>query len=680
MSKLLYHTVLTSFFILVVVQSIIYFDINVYAQGSEALKLKVYVGPAKVLADNRAYGCIFVQLLDSKNNPAKAVENVTVYLSSSNTYVGSVDPVVVIPKRSSYTIAQFYSTYTPGTTTITATASGFATVQASVTTVGPIPSKLAVYCLPPVLPADGRAYEAIIVQLQDASGAPAKAPIGDVNVTLSSSNVEVGTVPANVTIKAGDTYAKVTFQTTSVAGSTTITAMASGYSTGQTTVKTESVGEAPAKLKVYVGPPKVPAEGFAYDIIAVQLQDSKGKMARALEDLEVYLSSSNLATGAVNSTLVVNKGETYAIAKFYSTYKSGSTEITAASPDYESGKASVTTVGPVPSKLAVFCAPSVLPADGQPYDAVIVQLQDASGTPARDPVGNVTVGLFSSKPEVGDVDPQLVIPFGETFAVAKFYSTCTGGKTDITAQTPGYTTAKATMTTYASEQFTLKVSAAADPDKIVSGEQTTLKINVSYDLGPVIGAKIKLSSDIGGNFSSVIDERNGLYLCTFTAPTVILKSFCTISINASKPGWPSALGKVKITISPAQAGKLEVYVKDLDGNPVSGALVTLILKPSGINPVTRTTDSQGRVLFDGVLAGSYDIRISKDGYQPETEQGVTVSAGQTTMCTVPISRIEGGGSIIDFLTSPLMIFAIIVGISIIVAIIIVVRRRGEEEM
>ncbi|MEM2987945.1 MAG: hypothetical protein QXK26_02745, partial [Candidatus Bathyarchaeia archaeon] len=74
------------------------------------------------------------------------------------------------------------------------------------------------------------------------------------------------------------------------------------------------------------------------------------------------------------------------------------------------------------------------------------------------------------------------------------------------------------------------------------------------------------------------------------------------------------------------------------------------------------------------------IRISKDGYQPETEQGVTVYAGQTTMCTVPISRIEGGGSIIDLVTSPLMIFAIIVGVSIIVAIIIVVRRRGEEEM
>ncbi|MBS7621714.1 hypothetical protein KEJ32_06360, partial [Candidatus Bathyarchaeota archaeon] len=304
--------------------------------------------------------------MDSQNNPVKAVENVTAYLSSSNIYVGSVDPIVVIPKRSSYTIAKFYSTYTPGTTTITATAPGFATVQASVTTVGPIPSKLAVYCLPPVLPADGGTYEAIIVQLQDASGVPAKAPIGDVTVTLSSSNIKVGTVPANVTIKAGDTYSKVTFQTTNVAGSTTITAMAPGYTMGQTAVKTELVGEAPARLKVYVGPPKVPAEGLAYDMIAVQLQDSKGKISRAVNDLEVDLSSSNLDTGNVDSKIVINKGETHCIAKFYSTYKSGSTEITAAATDYEIGKASVTTVGPVPSKLAVFCVPSALPADGQP--------------------------------------------------------------------------------------------------------------------------------------------------------------------------------------------------------------------------------------------------------------------------------------------------------------------------
>ncbi|MBS7621713.1 carboxypeptidase regulatory-like domain-containing protein, partial [Candidatus Bathyarchaeota archaeon] len=305
---------------------------------------------------------------------------------------------------------------------------------------------------------------------------------------------------------------------------------------------------------------------------------------------------------------------------------------------------------------------------------------DSSGTPARDPVGNVTVGLFSSKPEVGDVDPQLIIPFGETFAVAKFYSTCTGGKTDITAQTPGYTTAKATMTTYATEQFTMKVSAVANPDKIVSGEQTMLRINVSYDLGPVLGATIKLSSDIGGDFSSVKDERNGLYLSAFTAPTVILKTVCTISINASKLGWPSALGKVKVTVSPAEAGKLEVHVEDLDGNPVNGALVTLILKPSSINPVTRTTDNQGRVVFEGVLAGSYDIRVSKDGYRPKTEQGITVYAGQTTMCTVQILKIEGGGSIMDFLTSPLMIGAMIIGISVIVAIVIVIRRREAEEI
>jgi len=581
-------------------------------------KLKIYVGPPKVPADNSVYEAIFVQLQDAKGNPARATEDIEISLSSSNTYVGSVDPVITIRKGETYATARFYSTYTPGTTTITAAASGFATVQESITTVGPIPSKLAVYILPPVLPADGDIYNAIIVQLQDSGGSPAKAPIRDVKVTLKSSNSTVGTTDPYVTIKGGETYAVARFYSTYAPGTTTITAMAQGYSSAQAAVKTQEVSmENATKLEIHIGPPNVPADGVIYESIVIQLQDSKGNIARAKSNIAVSLSSSDISVGSVSESITINMGETYALAKFYSTFKSGKTEITAAANGYASSKESITTVGPIPSKLAVYVAPSSLPADSGSYKAVIVQLQDDKGTPARDPVGNVTVNLFSSVTEVGSVEPTVIIPYGRTHSAASFHSTVTAGSAEITATAAGYASGKTKLTTYLIDEYKLYVSVTANPDSVKSREQSTIRVYVvANNVTPVPGAAIKISSDSGGSFSSVTDERNGYYTLIFTAPTVDSKTICTISVEASKTGLISGSGKTKITVIPTSPiGVICIYVKDRDGNPIAGAEVTSTSQPSGISSLSSVTGEDGSVTFRNIPAGSYKFKAVKEGYE-----------------------------------------------------------------
>jgi len=253
------------------------------------------VGPPKVLADRGVYDSVLVQLQDSRGLPARAVDDVVVSLSSSKTDIGSVDPTLTIRSGNTYALAKFYSTYTPGSTTMTAVASGYTSGQASMTTVGPIPSKLAVYCFPDILLADGKVYDSIIVQLQDFGGNPARAPIGDIEVTLTSSTTKVGTVDPSLTIKSGSTYAIAKFYTTSTPGSTTITAVASGYASGQATMKTCEIGGAHSRLKVYVGPPKITADGLVHESIAVQLQDSSGKVVKAPREMTVTLTSSDIA-------------------------------------------------------------------------------------------------------------------------------------------------------------------------------------------------------------------------------------------------------------------------------------------------------------------------------------------------------------------------------------------------
>jgi hypothetical protein len=560
------------------------------ASASEPSNLKIYVGPPSVLADNNVYDSIFVQLQDSTGAPARARQDTTIHLSSSLTKIGSVDPVITIPAGSTYAVAKFHSTYTPGSTTITAAAPGYVTVQTSIATAGPVPSKLSIHGFPPTIPADGAAYPAVVVQLQDSGGSPARAPIGDVNVALYSSNITVGTVDASVTIKAGNTSAVATFYTTSFSGSADITTMASGYSSDQTTITTQQLTGQAVKLKVYVEPLSVPADGVIYQQVAVQLQDSSGNIAQTFSSITVGLTSSDTAVGTVDAYTTIGVYGTYALADFSSTYKSGTTTIAAAATNYESGEASLTTVGPIPSKLGVYCVPPSLPADDRSYDAILVQLQDSGGNPANDPSGDISVDLFSSIPEAGNVSSTIVIPYGKTYSTASFFSTYAAGTTSITALTSDYETGQATVTTCLIDQYNLNDSITAQPTTVSSNEQVALKIYVTYNgLSPAPGITIKFTSDNGGTFSAPTDEGNGYYDSNFTAPFVTTRTVCTIRASASRPGYNSGQANAQVIVNPiilnvsataqpdtvnsSQQTTLRIYVAYNGTSPASGATI-----------------------------------------------------------------------------------------------------------
>ncbi|MEM2126909.1 MAG: carboxypeptidase-like regulatory domain-containing protein [Candidatus Bathyarchaeia archaeon] len=643
-------------------------------EPSDSLKIMVFVGPPKVPADNGVYESIFIQLQDSKGRPARAPEDVVIRLSSSSTHVGSVESTITIPKGGSHAVARFYSTYTPGATVITAAAPGYITGQATMTTTGPVPTKLAVYVAPPVIPADGGVYEAVVVQLQDDGGSPARAPLGDVWIILSSSNTTVGSCPSLAVIRAGETHARVPFYSSLTPGTTVITAMASGYSTGQASVKTEVPGDDPRNLKVFIIPPKVPAEGAAYDSIYVQLQDSKGRPAKAPADVRVDLSSSSASVGLVDSSLTIPMGRTSSSARFYSTFRAGSTVITAAASGYATGQASITTVGPVPSKLVVYPVLPALPADGNSSEVIVVQLQDPGGTPAKDPEGEVAVDLFSSVSEVGLVTQRVIIPYGGTHAVARFYSTYTPGQTTITAIAPGYTSGQASVTIHLIDPIQLKVSLSALPEMINSSGSVYLKINVTYEgRSPVKAASLKLLSDIGGEFTKVREEGGGIYTANYTAPQVYHKTNCTITAEASKKGYLTGTGSVRVIVNPViQRGKLQVYVTDQDGKPLMGAKVESTTQPQGQQPLKATTDKEGRISFDGLIPGLYRLEANMTGYNPATEEA-RVSNGGSTSITISLTR---NPSFLELLITPPYV-AIPIGASAAAAAtsLIIIRRR-----
>jgi hypothetical protein len=649
-------------------------ETNYSVSGQEPEKLKIFVSPSNVPADSSSCEAIYVQLQDSSGKPARALKDTQISLSSSLTNIGTVDSSITIQKGATYAVSKFYSTFTPGTTTITATASGYATVQAPITTVGPIPSAIAVYGFPPSLPAGGGSYDAIVVQLQDSSGSPAKAPQEGIQVTLSSSNTAVGTVTPSVTIEAGKTQAVANF-TTGAVGSAVVTAVASGYTSKQTTIKTQSVAANPTTLKVYVAPPKVPADKNTYQQIVVQLQNSAGNIAQASGSVTVTMASSNIEVGAVQPLVTIPQSETYVTTTFATEYKAGTTTVTAVATDLSSDQETVTTVGPVPSKLAVYCSPSSLPSDNRTYNVIRVQLQDSQGKPAKDPASGVTVFLFSSEPTVGTVDASLTIPFGETQATGKFYAQNAPGSTSITAQASDYTSGQAQITTYFIDLSSLIVTVTADPAAVMSGKQSEITAHVMYDsVNPASGAAVKFVSDNGGSFSAVKDKGDGYYTALFTAPNLAKTTNCTITATASKSGYVTSQGNMQLTVqTTASTGTLQICVEDDESDPVENAVVTSTSQPIGMGTIAGTTNATGHVTFADAQYGTYTLKIIKTGYLV-TNQTINFT-GQTTVPTMFISKDPSSTPDSSPLLLYIAIIIVIVAVSIVVVVVVIRKRR-----
>jgi hypothetical protein len=643
-------------------------------------KLEISVNPPSLPADNNTYNCISLQLQDTNGNPARALQDTTISLSSSITEIGTVDQTVTIPKGSTYTTANFYATFTPGTTIITAAATGFTTVQSPVATVGPKPYTIGVYGFPSTLPADAGAYEAAMVQLQDASFSPAKAPRGGTEVTLSCSNVTVGDVTAKVTISEGQTYATATFYTTSSTGQAVVTAIASDYGATSTTITT--LPQSPTssgKLLISTGPTKVLADNTAYKQVAVQIMVD-GALGSASSDLAVTIASADESICKTETQITIPASKTYALATLSSTYKAGTTKITAAATNFEAASQTITTTGYTASKLAVYIAPATIPSDKAAYQVVQVQLQDAQGRPAKAPV-DLTVNLFSSQPTVAAVNPKVTIPFGKTCTTGTLTVTNSPGEAAVTAQASGYTTSQATLTTYTIDFSKLAITLTANPQSIFNANTTEIIAYITAENNPITGATLQFTSNNNGTFTETHEDQDGYYKTTFTAPSFSKTTTCTITVNASKTGFLSALGTTQITVVlPPMAGtnvnstgnnvssnKLQLYIKDSSGNYVSDALVCSINQSAGSQALSGTTNATGYVTFKNVANGSYTFEITKTGYTP-LEQTFEFKGNPRTVVLMLSAEPQNDNTL-------LIIGAAVIAVVIVVIGIVLVKRR-----
>ena len=673
-------------------------------------KIDLSIGPSTVPADNNAYNCIFVQLLDSTGQPARAQSDTTISLASETPSVGDVDPTIAIAKGETFGSANFYSTLSSGTSKITASATGYSTVEASIKTITPIPSAIAVYGFPSTLPADGEKYPAIMVQLQDSQGNPQRAPVGGVEVILSSSRTDIGTVDPRVTIPSGETYAIANFTTTttpSMTNKTQVWSAANGYTSKYAEIITKPVTTNPSSIKIFVGPPKILADNKSYPQVAVQLQDTSGNISRAISNMTISFTSwdPNIVKVVENITLGPDSQfSTYGIIPLNTTYKAGQTTIIALKDNggLNPGQADITTVEFIPPKLAVFVVPEKLPADAETYSAIQVQLQDSKGNPGKNPEGDVTVSLFSQDPTIATVSPTVVIPQGKTQATAILSVTNKEGSTLITAQTTGYSTGQGTVATHFIDFTPLEISISSNTSTVNSGKAAAVSAQITADGTAVTGATVTFTSSIGGSFSAQ-QVGNGYYTTNFTTPSVTQTTDCTITVTATKNGYVDNQATTQISISPAQAStptatatpapsttptptpsagtdtstNLQFLIKDADGNPLNGTIVQSIAQPAGVTSLFDIADAQGSVTFKEVPSGSYTFTIIKQGYEPIN---ATLELTGQPM-SLPLTLLTGTEQ--ETNQSLLLPIAAIVIVAVVVSLIVVfllIRRRSKNRI
>jgi len=400
-----------------------------------AVSLSLTITPQRLPADGKSYAAVVVGLLDNSGKPSIAMNSTTVYLTSSEANVGSVQASAVILPGRGYVIANFTTTVTPGTTILTASATGLTAANADIQTKTPsgFATSLKLTPVPNSVLSRPGGTGSLVVQLQDETGLPAKAAFST-NVTISSSNnAYVQPSEKSVIVPAGDDMAVVNYTIGYTIGSAFVTASASGFNSG--TAQVGIIGSPPFYLKVAAEPNKVVTSGSGR--VVVWLEDPSGNPARAPSPIPVEVTSSNLSVAAITTAtqrVVIPTGQTEAIANFTTTAEQGSSIVTASAQGLLSGfdDISTYTAKSTPAMLQIFDAPNPVLADSSSYNAVLISVVNATGFPELEN-SNVVVNLTSSDTAVGTVRQSIVIPSGSEWATASFTSTYLVGSTVLTA-------------------------------------------------------------------------------------------------------------------------------------------------------------------------------------------------------------------------------------------------------
>jgi len=477
----------------------------------QAASIALTIIPPRLPADGGVYPAAVVSLVDSNNIPTAALQNVTIFLTSSQTNIASVPNSVTILAGQEYAIANVTTTVTPGSAAITASAQGLGSPTPSeVTTVIPsgYPSKLLVLVSPSTFLAG--AYVGLVrVEVVDDAGLPSKA-INSIPVLLSSSNASIASLSqSSLVIPGGSIFADGSFSTLDP-GSAVITATSTGYQSGQALVTDNPVNSClpscnafKLALRVVAGgsPGTLPTDGLTYSVLEVGLQTSSGAPATSHSDTIVQLTSDQSNIASVPSLVTIPSGAISALATVTTSALAGVANVTATAAGLVPTTVQIKTVIPAPSKLQAYIAPASSAYSSNGNDPIlVVQLQDSSGNPAR-ARQDTSIIVTSSNSSLLSSFITLGIPKGSDY-VFSYLHVKGVGMSELTASSQDLASSNDGLTIVPSPLVISLLLTSPSSVFIYDNQTATLTFSATFDGAPLQNINVTWGSS-GGNVSPV---------------------------------------------------------------------------------------------------------------------------------------------------------------------------------
>jgi len=302
------------------------------------------------------------------------------------------------------------------------------------------------------------------------------------------------------------------------------------------------------------------------------------------------------------------------------------------------------TQASLPTALSISPIPPKLPADNNTYPAIVVSVVGSTGQPTV-ALTDINVSLTSAQENVGKIEENVVIPAGETYAIANFTTTHTAGMTTVTATTTGLTTAATLVTTVIAVGYPTHLVITAVPNTVPASTAGTG--NLILELEDDVGLPAKAITDVPISlYSSNTNVVNVTAATTMMQQGEYLKEINYTSgfvpgaalVTASATGFASGSATVSVLGSPPLALKLEAQPSLMvacTANVTScdGRLVVALTDLSG-NPTLASRNIQVQIRSSDLAA------VNASETTTITEGNISAIAAFTVTATsVPVGAV-----------------------------------------
>ena len=562
--------------------------------GGAASSLVISIVPPKLPADGGSYPVVVVSLADASGGASLAVRDTPVFLTSSLPGIGSIQGQVTITKGSSFAIANFSTTSSPGSTTISGSSSGLGSASALLTTVVPsgYATRLAVVPVPGTEIANPGAQGTVIVEALDSSGFPARVS-SPASVALSSSDNGIVSLPTPaVSFAIGAVIASSVYNLGTNPGKATITATSSGFNSGTGSVVT--IGTLPAGLVLSALPSEVATSTTG--TLVLTLVDGQGQPTPAPHQVSIVITSSNTTSVSPAQSATIGEGQVYTAVSFQSGKETGTANLTASSPGLRSASALVgVSIADSPFKLGLAMAPNPVPANNQTYNSMVVELEDANGGPAV-ATSAISVTLTSSNSMVGSVKESLTIQSGDSFAVSGFTSTFLVGSTFVTAIAQNLQSASLSLTSFGASPTQLVAQALPATLPADGGSYSALEVSLEESGGTPAIAPFDIPVQLTSSSTSVLSVNDTVVIPAGQSYAVSLVTTSAspggANVTATASGFtPSTTGFTMVSPAPSRLGLYVAPPKAMTSLGAGSALVAVQLQDSTSAPGRAEQDT-----------------------------------------------------------------------------------------